>query len=263
MLCVLYFSSMERPIEAKRKSVAAFDVDGSLYRGNLALDLTTQLVRDGIFPARFQDEYHGGYEHWKANRHHDSYQQFVREYVNAFVQHIAGVKAEDVEKTAAAVIAQSQGLEYVYTRNLIQSLKDTHTLVAISGSPVEIVTPFVNKLGIDHVHATTMETENGIYTGQVEQIGTYRKDQSLLNLVIALDLSLNGSVAVGDTDSDIPLLEMVDIPIAFNPSKKLFQHALDKKWKIIYERKDMILEVGSTGTFSEVNGFGHYRESGL
>jgi phosphoserine phosphatase len=54
------------------------------------------------------------------------------------------------------------------------------------------------------------------------------------------NLTLNGSIGVGDTESDIRFLKLVDNPICFNPNKKLFNYAKKKKWSIVVERKNVI-----------------------
>jgi len=53
-------------------------------------------------------------------------------------------------------------------------------------------------------------------------------------------LTLKGSVGVGDTESDIAFLKMVEKPICFNPNQKLYQYAKRAGWKIVVERKDVI-----------------------
>ena len=55
--------------------------------------------------------------------------------------------------------------------------------------------------------------------------------------------TMPGSIAVGDGSSDISMLEMVELPIAFNPEKKLFDYASAKGWKIVIERKNMVYEL--------------------
>jgi len=56
------------------------------------------------------------------------------------------------------------------------------------------------------------------------------------------NLTLKGSVGVGDTESDIAFLKMVEKPICFNPNKKLYIRAKRSGWQIIVERKDVIYE---------------------
>jgi phosphoserine phosphatase len=48
---------------------------------------------------------------------------------------------------------------------------------------------------------------------------------------------------VGDTESDAPMLEIVENPIAFNPNFDLKQIAETKGWKIIVEKKDVIYDL--------------------
>ena len=59
-------------------------------------------------------------------------------------------------------------------------------------------------------------------------------------------LTLKGSIGVGDTESDIPFLELVSEPICFNPNSKLFSHAKRNKWRVVVERKDVVYEIESS-----------------
>jgi len=57
------------------------------------------------------------------------------------------------------------------------------------------------------------------------------------------NLTLKGSVGVGDTESDVSMLSLVEDAIAFNPNRALYRHASQKLWKIVVERKDVIYEL--------------------
>ncbi len=241
------------------KPVATFDVDGSLYRSNLLVDLTNQLVRQGSFQSGIIDQFRDAQIGWQVERHRESYVQYIDQLIGTYVQHLKGLSVDELNTAVKQVIRYSPGLMYVYGRELVRGLKDTHQLVAISGSPVEVVRPFVQQLGIEDVHATTFEVNQGVYTGEVIHVGTRNKDQTLKGMVDRMNLSFQGSVAMGDTDSDISMLDLVQRPIAFNPNKELFEHALTEGWEIVYERKDMILHLGK-GNFNVVNNFGHFRQ---
>ena len=56
-------------------------------------------------------------------------------------------------------------------------------------------------------------------------------------------ISLDGSIGIGDTESDASFLELVERPIAFNPNMNLKKIAQEKKWKIVVEKKDVIYEI--------------------
>lgn len=57
------------------------------------------------------------------------------------------------------------------------------------------------------------------------------------------NLTLRGSIGVGDTEGDIPFLEMVEKPICFNPNEKLYRYARLMKWTVVIERKDVIYKI--------------------
>jgi phosphoserine phosphatase len=56
-------------------------------------------------------------------------------------------------------------------------------------------------------------------------------------------VSREGSIAIGDSGSDIAMLELVERPIAFNPTKGLFEHAKANNWEIVIERKNVVYEL--------------------
>lgn len=59
-------------------------------------------------------------------------------------------------------------------------------------------------------------------------------------------VTLRGSVGVGDTESDIPFLKMVDKPICFNPNRKLFGFVRKSGWPIVVERKDVVYRINGS-----------------
>jgi len=56
-------------------------------------------------------------------------------------------------------------------------------------------------------------------------------------------LTFEGSYGVGDTESDISFLKLVENPIAFNPNQNLKAAAEKEQWKIVVEKKDVIYEI--------------------
>lgn len=245
-----------------QKPVAAFDVDGTLYRSNFTVELVQQLVRQGSFPAHVDTELEDTRLRWKTSRDRMTYLQYIEQVIALYVKNIQGLTVSEVQTAAKQVVKYSQGMLYVFGKGIIKDVSKTHVAIAISGSPIEVVTPFVQQLGIEHVHATTFEILDGLYTGNVVHIGTREKDRTLKDFVKKEGLTFKGSLGMGDTDSDLPMLTLLEKPIAFNPNKETFEHALQKGWEIVYEQKDMILHLGKRGKFQLEGNFGHYRQNG-
>jgi phosphoserine phosphatase len=130
---------------------------------------------------------------------------------------------------------------YVYTRQLIQTLKKNNFfLISISGSELRVVSAFSKALGFDAWVGQVQYLDDGKkLTGQVQALGQ-PKDKILQTLITKFDLETRGSLAVGDTSSDISILNMVENPIVFNPNQALFKTAREKSWMVVLERKDMV-----------------------
>ena len=117
-----------------------------------------------------------------------------------------------------------------------------YLLFAVSGSPLFIVRKFVEYYSFDDYAGTNYPVKNGRFLGNKE-LSLGRKPELLQRLVDQHGAAAKGSLAIGDTESDIDMLAMAEQPIAFNPSKRLFQHANKQGWKIVVERKNMIYKL--------------------
>jgi HAD superfamily hydrolase (TIGR01490 family) len=227
----------------KSRKVGVFDIDGTVFRSSLLRELLENLISAGVFPKRARDYYAHAYINWLDRR--GSYEKYLSGIVSAYERYIKGTQQHIVWDMAHHVMDFHQNRVYKYTRDLMRDLKKSgYYLLAISGSPFDIVDPFARNMGFDSVYGRLFEVEkNERFTGRIlEKSIMARKDRVLKRIIRSEHLTLKDSVGVGDSDSDIPFLNMVDRPIAFNPNIKLFNHAKKKGWEIVVERKDMIYE---------------------
>jgi HAD superfamily hydrolase (TIGR01490 family) len=232
------------PKPAKRK-VAIFDIDGTIFRSSLLIEVVEALIAKGIFPVRIRKTYQEAFERWQNRL--GSYDDYIQAVVAAFERHIRGVRSDDFIRISREVIAFRSNRVYRYTRDLVRELdRKGYFLLAISHSPREVVYEFCRRLGFDKVYARIYEVDGkGRFTGETmyrELINN--KDKVLERAVLTEELTLRGSVGVGDTDSDIPFLRLVERPICFNPNARLFAQAKKAGWSVVVERKDVIYRIG-------------------
>jgi len=229
----------------KKVKLGVFDIDGTIFRSSLLIELINDFVRSGIFPNEAKEEMKKDYQAWLDRKSH--YDNYLMQVVRTHLKYITGCKKIQVNKAVSHVLKWQKDRVYRFTRDLIKKLKkDGYYLLAISGSPNYIVQRFAGYLGFDNSIGQIFEIKKGVFTGTVlYDLPVKDKAQVLRDFLMysKLDCDLKNSIAVGDSASDIPMLELVGHPIAFNPHRTFAEYAMKKKFAIVVERKDAIFDI--------------------
>lgn len=222
------------------KKVAVFDIDGTIFRSSLLIELTEALIQEGVFPPKAREVYAKSYKNWLNRR--GIYKKYIDAVVKSFEKEIKGVRYEDFSKVSKKVVAFHKNRVYRHTRDLIKKLKkDGYYLLAISKSPFEVVDKFCKELGFNKVYGFVYEIKNKKFTGKVLYKELVDDKAKILKRAVAKEnLTLKKSIGVGDSESDIAFLKIVENPICFNPNQQLYKHAKHSGWKVVVERKDVI-----------------------
>lgn len=225
------------------KSFAAFDIDGTVIRWQLYHAIGDAMAKQGLIDPLVYQKVIDTRMNWKIRDNDDAFLEYEGQLVVAFDLGLKGLPVEKFNKLVDGVFAVYHKQVHTYTRNLIDELKGKdYLLFAVSGSPDMIVKKFVEHYGFDDFAATNYQIKDGKYTAE-KDISLGKKSELLSKLIAKHGAVQKGSIAIGDTESDIGMLELVEQPIAFNPTKKLFQHAQQQGWKIVIERKNMVYEM--------------------
>jgi HAD superfamily hydrolase (TIGR01490 family) len=227
-----------------KRKVAVFDIDGTVFRSSLVIELVEKLVEKGLFPPETRQAYEDEQVRWLDRK--GDYETYIGKVVATFAKQLKGLPYDEVSYVAGEVIEEKKDRLYRYTRELVKKLKRRgYFLLAISHSPKLIVDGFGYELGFDKIYGTFYESgASGKFTGKIEDEELiFNKAAVLRRAVRKENLTLEGSLAVGDTESDIGMLELVESPICFNPNAALYKHAKRRGWKVVVERKDVIYEL--------------------
>jgi len=197
------------------QKVAFFDIDGTVFRSSLFIELVEACIAEGIFPVETKALYVQEYERW-LNRE-GSYETYINAVVAAFMNNIRGVYYGDFADVGRKVVEEQGRQTYRYTRDLIQDLKGKgYYIVAISQSPKTVLDEFCATYGFDKVYGRIYELgPRDLLTGAVTELD-FIKDKSLVvkRVLEKEGLTREDSIGVGDTEGDIPLQsEHVALPI--------------------------------------------------
>ncbi len=225
--------------------LAIFDIDGTIFRSSLVLELVRELVAMNIFPKVAGLEFEKDYQRWLDRK--GSYETYIMRVVDVEMRYLNGKTVVDLQKAVKHVLDAQKDRVYRFTRDLITKLKrQGYYMMTISGSPQDIVRPFAQYLGFQTSFGVVLAQERGHYLGHLEKSDSIRNKDVVLQRYLSetsLHVNLADSVAVGDTEGDISIMEMVGRPIAFNPNRRLLEHARRRGWRIVVERKDAIYDL--------------------
>ena len=106
------------------------------------------------------------------------------------------------------------------------------TVLVITASNTFVTSPIVQRYGIENLLATRPEIKSGRYTGKVSGIPCFQsgKIDNLMPWMAKNSETLEGSSFYSDSHNDLPLLELVDHPVAINADKILTSEAKKKGW---------------------------------
>jgi HAD superfamily hydrolase (TIGR01490 family) len=239
------------PPSAKKRRLAIFDIDGTVFRSSLLIEVFNALVQEGVFPKRAGREVEKGLVSWLDRKGH--YDDYLMPLVRVYYSHLKGKRVDKVEAVINRVVDGQRDRVYRYTRDLITGLREQdYLLLAISNSQEAKVKRFSQVAGFDAAIGRSLEVRNGRYTGKniiegkIFPIDVKLDKPDLLKSFLRknnIEADLANSIAVGDSEGDTAILSVVGHPIAFNPSYELARIAEKKNWAIVVERKDVMYHV--------------------
>jgi HAD superfamily hydrolase (TIGR01490 family) len=230
-----------------KQKFAVFDIDGTLIRRQLYHKLVNRLAHAGALGKQAPRMVEEAEEAWKRRKFSDfAFERYDDTLVQLYEDALQNISPKLFDELVIEVIEKYKDQAYAYTTQLFQDLKAAgYKLFIISGSHMELIEQIAKYYGFDDWMGTYYERGENGFTGEVG-VSTLNKETSLKKLLERhTDVTLEGSICIGDTKSDIPMLKMVEKPIAFNPDKKLYNFAREQGWKIVIERKNVIYELES------------------
>ncbi|GAA0122559.1 MAG: HAD-IB family hydrolase [Clostridium argentinense] len=225
---------------------AFFDIDGTIYREGLITEVFKKIIKyELVEEKKWYTEVRPSFIKW--DKRQGDYDTYLLKMIDIYIEAIKGISKYHIDYIAKKVIEQKGDRVYTFTRERIKWHKDQgHVVIAISGSPIELVREMSNKYNMDDYRGSIyLLDENGNYTGDIIPMwDSESKEKALLELKEKYDIDLEKSYAYGDTSGDFTMFKSVGIPYCINPTRELLAKVMENdevknKIKVIVERKDV------------------------
>jgi len=217
-------------------ALAIFDLDNTLLGGDSDYLWGEFLVENNIVDAK---------SYQQANQ--DFYDQYLAGTMDIFefsafqFKPLADNSIADLNRWRQQYLAEKiNPIMLPAARELIaKHQQQGDTLLIITATNRFITAPIAEKLGIPNLIATEPEMVDGLYTGNVAGTPSYQagKVTRLHQWLEGHHLNLEGSYFYSDSHNDIPLLELVDHPVAVDADIQLQAVATQLGWKTLSLRK--------------------------
>lgn len=212
--------------------LALFDLDNTLLAGDSDHAWGDWLCKWGILDkAHYKAKNDEFYERYQAGT------MDVKEYLNfslailgkASIKQLHEWQLQFMRDTIEPMILK-KGEEL-----LEQHRKEGHKIVIITATNRFITEPIAKRLGVNNLIATECEMKDGHYTGRSTGVPCYQEGKvTRLNDWLKQNNSdLEGSYFYSDSKNDLPLLSLVENPVAVDPDEELRKHAQTQGWSII------------------------------
>jgi HAD superfamily hydrolase (TIGR01490 family) len=213
-------------------TVALFDLDNTLLGGDSDYQWGEFLVEVGAVD---------GEEHRRENRRYfDDYQAGALD-IRAFLAfqlkplaendlaHLLAWRGRFIDEVIAPLVL-AKGRELVGEHR-----RQGHILAIVTSTNAFITRPIADLLGIEHLLATEPEFDGERYTGRYvgEPCSGAGKVRWVNEWTERTGATLEGSWFYSDSHHDIPLLSLVDHPVAVDPDERLRSHASRHGWQIL------------------------------
>lgn len=226
-------------------SAAFFDIDGTISREGLICEMFRKMMQyELIDPSRWDDEVEPAFMLWE--RREGDYDTYLKKMVDIYSETVVGLHKMHIEYMAKRVVEQKGQRVYTYTRDKMKWHREQgHKVIAISGSPYELVSQMCTQYSMDDCRGTIYKVDaDGCYTGEIIPMwNSVSKKAAIRELCEKYDLDLAKCYAYGDTTGDFSMFKHVGHPTAINPTRELLMRILGdeevkKRIEIIVERKD-------------------------
>lgn len=213
-------------------ALAIFDLDHTLLAGDSDHSWGQFMVAKKLVdPEIYQQKNDMFYQHYQAGTLDiNEYLAFTLNTLTQYpLEQMLEVREEFLRDCIKPLITQK-------SRDLIakhQAAGDT--LLIITATNGFITYPIAELLGIPHIIAPHPEMVAGRYTGRIEGIPSFQQGKvtRLQQWLAQHNQQLAGSYFYSDSRNDLPLLEIVDHPVAVNPDSHLAAIATERGWPIM------------------------------
>ena len=213
-------------------TLALFDLDNTLIAGDSDHAWGEFLVESGLVDAsgfaQANDQFYQDYVNGTLD---------IAAYLRFALQPLTEYSMEELDKLHRKFMASKiMSIWLPKAERLVERHREQgDQLVVITATNRFVVEPIIQKFGISDILCSEPEIQNGQYTGDFIEEPCFNtgKVSKLERWLESNQQDIVGAYFYSDSFNDLPLLEIVDNPVAVNPDPTLEAKAKERGWDIL------------------------------
>lgn len=175
------------------------------------IDWAERLAADALIPSQTFRELEAVQQRLRSGL--ASYTDFARLAAQTFANGLEHLEVATAESHARKFVEEDRVGLYPFATALLSALNARAVpAVVVSGAPTEILEACLERYGLAATYGTVFGQQNGVYSGHVD-LNRALRDEKRAVVEELLPDNRRALIAVGDSDSDLPLLERADLPV--------------------------------------------------
>jgi HAD superfamily phosphoserine phosphatase-like hydrolase len=193
----------------KKQPVAIFDWDGTLREGFSLIDWMFFLSKKNIVKLKALNDLDILFKQFE--RKEIIYADLADKANKIYAEALQGISKKEIQKKAKEFVKTDIKI-FNFVKSFMEGVhrKNAKNII-ISGAPVELLEEYAVILPIDMIYGLKLEIKNNVYTGKI--IRNTAKKEVKKEIVNELKNEYKIKIGIGDSESDIPIIENAEIPI--------------------------------------------------
>lgn len=214
----------------KKRKIALFDIDGTIYKGSIIFQLTKYQLKEKTISESVQDNFHKNLQLYQEKR--VNYGNFANNLVAHWAKGLKGISYIAVLEQTKCFFKNKGNNFFPFFKRIVALLEKTHDIYFVTGEPKFVAQVVAGLYKITGFLSSELEIENGVFTGNIKKFLAKREEKQIAIKELLATHHLKQSFAFGNAEGDIGMLNLVEFPICINPTSGLREKAIKENWQI-------------------------------
>jgi phosphoserine phosphatase len=209
------------------KSIALFDIDETIFSQQSLFPVIKKLIDLDLLPSSILIDIDAEYNKYKNQS--QSYSETGNNILNLFCLSLSGKEYSLIYKVVNDFFIENRVNFYSYFSKILPRLKTTHIVYLVTANSQMFGEVVKEMFDLDGYLCTNFEVIDGKFTGKI--LNSLADGKHIVEELLS---NYEGkTMAFGDSENDIGMLEKVSIPVCVNPTSDLLIHAKEKNWTVV------------------------------